>query len=541
MKKNFFYAGMIAMSMLTVATSCSKDQTPIVEEGTENQIPTGEQIIVFDMQDTDVLASRSRPLYSTDNQGAEKVTDVKLFIFQHQKADDDGVPSNPPMKLINILTIENWNLISSDYNYGRKYAYKLEGNNKLQLKETYTILAVGQDESNITSENNASFAPYKIYAGGLTDASYISTATWATIEESLQNATWNASATAGKGFLLTEARGVEGYASNAEIFSGVSQPIDVVYNGGFTTNVLLKRQVAGVLGYFTKIPAVVANDNSQNEWYKNYDAVKRIRLVAHAKNTQIDLTRSLADQKDDATDVNYEYVVNGFNATTTSLIADAKFKATADASGNEDAYTVYEIDLSKWFSKNTSATDQTTDASYWFGTNVSDQTIYFENGVPTLGEVIKYSTTQYPNWSDVKTTISTTWVNILSQSNSYPAVAENSVLAGEFVIPFNKVVGDNNTFELQLIGGTTDQETILKKWNVKLDDASIDAEDNGDTEYFFNIYRNHLYQIGKRGAGDSPTDPGDGDKDDPQALDKDQDLVIKINDQWEFIHDMELE
>lgn len=531
MKKNFFYAGMIAMSMLTVATSCSKDQTPIVEEGTENQIPTGEQVIVFDMQDTDVLASRSRPLYSTTNQGAEKVTDVKLFIFQHQKADDDGVPSNPPMKLINILTIENWDQISSDYNYGRKYAYKLDGTNKLQLGETYTILAVGQDESNIPADPSTTpFAPYKILAGGLTDASYISTATWEVgSSKNLENATWNASATAGNGFLLTEARGASAYASNAEIFSGVSQPIDVAYNGGFTTNVLLKRQVAGVLGYFTKIPAVVPNStNDGTDKYKNYDAVKKIRLVAHAKNTQIDLTRSLADQKDDATDVNYEYVVNGFNATTTSLTADADFKA--NTTGTKDAYIVYEIDLSKWFSKNSSATDETNDASYWFGTSGNESDIQDsnnKNAIFCLGETGTSGNVTYPKW-----------VNALSQSNSYPAVATNSVLAGEFVIPFNKVDGDNNTFELQLIGGEGNK--VLKKWNVKLDAASIDTE-KGDTEYLFNIYRNHLYQIGKRGAGDSPTDPGDGDKDDPQPLDKDQDLTIKINDQWEFIHDMEID
>ena len=121
-------------------------------------------------------------------------------------------------------------------------------------------------------------------------------------------------------------------------------------------------------------------------------------------------------------------------------------------------------------------------------------------------------------------------------------VADGAVLAGEFVIPFDK---DEtlNTFELQLVGkkkgndqgkgfatDDNDKEYILQTWSVKLDDASIDATLK-DTEYHYSIYRNHLYQIGKRGGG----------PDKPQPLDKSQELVIKINDQWEFIHDLEID
>ena len=119
-----------------------------------------------------------------------------------------------------------------------------------------------------------------------------------------------------------------------------------------------------------------------------------------------------------------------------------------------------------------------------------------------------------------------------------PRVATNSVLAGEFVIPFKSDKNaETNTFELQLLGGA--DNAVLKSWNVKLDDMSID-QTQGDSEYVFNIYRNHLYQIGQRGGGDNPTDPGE-DPDKPQPLDKDQELTIKINDNWEFIHNMGIE
>ena len=131
------------------------------------------------------------------------------------------------------------------------------------------------------------------------------------------------------------------------------------------------------------------------------------------------------------------------------------------------------------------------------------------------------------------------WHNALDASNSTITVTDGAVLAGEFVIPFNE--NGKNTFELQLINTTTSQDTktvtVLKSWNVKLDPLS---QSDKDSDKVYNIYRNHLYQVGKRGSGDNPTDPGT-DPDKPQPLDKDQELIIKINDQWEFIHDMEIE
>ena len=129
------------------------------------------------------------------------------------------------------------------------------------------------------------------------------------------------------------------------------------------------------------------------------------------------------------------------------------------------------------------------------------------------------------------------WVNAISAVNSAPTLAQGAVFAGEFTIPFSRV-NNTNTFELQLLGFEKDgAKKILKSWNVKLDAASQIEGDNAD---IYSIYRNHLYQIGKRGGTDDPNNPGT-DPDKPQPLDKDQDLTIRINDQWEFIHDMEIE
>ena len=131
------------------------------------------------------------------------------------------------------------------------------------------------------------------------------------------------------------------------------------------------------------------------------------------------------------------------------------------------------------------------------------------------------------------------WVNAIDPANAMPKVATGSILAGEFVIPFSKVEGANPetqpTFELQLLDSTA--TVVLKTWKVNLDAESQTAE---DTKNSHNVYRNHLYQIGLRGSGDSPEEPGK-DPDKPQPLDKLQELTIKINDNWEYIHNMEID
>ena len=82
MKKNYFF-GAVALCGLLAFTSCGNDDDPILD-GPGNEVATGEQVIVLDMQDTDVLSTKSRPLYSTDNRGSEDVTDVMLYIFKEE-------------------------------------------------------------------------------------------------------------------------------------------------------------------------------------------------------------------------------------------------------------------------------------------------------------------------------------------------------------------------------------------------------------------------------------------------------------------------
>lgn len=172
-----------ALSLLALALPACSNDDDVLNGAEVPEVATGEQVIVLDMQDTDVLSTKSRPLYSTTNQGAELVTDVKLLVFKHATGAGEA------MTLEKVLTINKWDQNSTDYNYGRKYTLKLEGDDKLKTGESYTILAVGQDESNTAA---TTFAPYQIVANTNSWISELTATSWTTT-------TWNAGSDNGQG------------------------------------------------------------------------------------------------------------------------------------------------------------------------------------------------------------------------------------------------------------------------------------------------------------------------------------------------------
>ncbi|WP_148476726.1 hypothetical protein [Parabacteroides johnsonii] len=492
MKKSNFFA-FAALSVLALA-SCSKEDDPIIDDPKME----GEQVIVLDMQDTDVLSTKSRPLYSTSSKGAEFVTDVQLLVLG---TDTNSVNAageiTGPLKLARIFHIPNWNNSSSQYEYGRKYTFKIPAAQKLSKDSVYTIVGVGQDESDRIPE------PFEFVLGDAAATNLAGMAMPATDLTSAFNTT------PGSGFLKTDTVryslvGEKKYNRNkscvSEVFSGTSDPVLVGINGGIQATVLLKRQVAGVIGYFNRIPAWILRGDQ-------LVSTAGIRLVSSARNAAVDLAIQLAKQNDDKTGVTPEHIMNGF--TKDADKGDDGIKANAKFMSGKEAYTIYQIDLTEWFGEGGNQGVQ-----FWDPKALTAPT---DNGYPLLSSKV--------------------WRNALKGTNDTPVVADSAVLAGEFVVPFARVEGiQDNTFELQLIDSIGEP---TKAWKVKLDAASLDPK-LGDDNYVYNIYRNHLYQIGKRGSGDDPDKPGT-DPDKPQPLDKDQELTIKINDQWEFIHDMEIE
>lgn len=294
---------------------------------------------------------------------------------------------------------------------------------------------------------------------------------------------------------LTPAIAADGIAAE-EIFAGALSELKVGDKGTLVigqTNtqpeVTLHRQVAGTFGYFTNIPAKDATGK--------FKATK-LRLVAANVNTKLVLDKF--NSVFTTTNQNTQYVVNGLTSST---------KNKVNFNNGKQGYEVYSIDLGQWFTAGDSN----------------------QNGF--LGE-------------------GDTWTNVITDDKA--KFKEGSVFAGEFLIP-SQYVDSQSTFELQLIGKPInggDEEVIIKHWNINnteqngqkatvvsgTDSYSWAEAAKADTETSYSIVRNHLYTLGHKGSDNSTTDP---DPDKPEDLSKNQDLVIKVNDNWEVIHEMEID
>ncbi len=270
--------------------------------------------------------------------------------------------------------------------------------------------------------------------------------------------------------------------------------------------ITLNRQVAGTIGYFTNIPAKVG------------DAVPtRIRLVAANKSDKVWFTNMITGETE--TNKNVSWVINGSQSAT--LPKNAYYYSSDQTA--YDAYEIYSIDLSQWF-KFGGTTGRNTFADCDLN---NDGYVGKEDAIETSSNISNF------------------WENPNATTEHPQQLEDGSVFAGRFLIPFSLVSG-KETFELQLLGNETGKpEQILKSWRVKVSaDGKHDVTDvevptgvivpAADQDYVYNIYRNHMYSIGKKTA-----DGGIGDE--PADLNTAQDLVITVNSQWQIVHGMELE
>ena len=141
------------------------------------------------------------------------------------------------------------------------------------------------------------------------------------------------------------------------------------------------------------------------------------------------------------------------------------------------------------------------------------------------------------------------WKNPYTGKATFKA---GSVFGGTFLIPFAKV-GEGKTFVLKL---TDDENHEYATWTVKLptDDKqtaeytlkswgtdSFVSETCTDNATAYNVVRNHLYGIGERTLDNPDLTPGTSNPDKPEPLNKKQELTLRVNDNWEAIHKMEIE
>lgn len=279
--------------------------------------------------------------------------------------------------------------------------------------------------------------------------------------------------------------------------------------------ITLNRQVAGTIGYFTNIPAKVG------------DAVPtRIRLVAANRSDKVWFTNMITGETETTTTTPH-WVINGSQSTT--LPKNANYYSSDKTT--YDAYEIYSIDLSQWFKF-----DETDGRTTFADCDLNN------DGYVGKEDADKYIETYHPDSDD----LSGFWKNPNSTTEHPQQLEPGSVFAGRFLIPFSLVSG-KETFELQLLGNETGKpEQILKSWRVRVSaDGKHDVTDvevptgvimpAADQDYVYNIYRNHMYSIGKKTADGTDTD------DAPADLNTAQDLVITVNSQWQIVHGMELE
>lgn len=328
---------------------------------------------------------------------------------------------------------------------------------------------------------------------------------------------------------------------------------------------VLNRQVAGVTGYFTNLPAKVGDQ-----------IPTKIRLVASGKSNKVHFTSMVSVETDGTTTAAATNVVNG---SASSLTADKPYW-----NSSKKGYIVYEIALSEFFpqmksssegGQNKKFNDLDLDGDGFVGYKDAQHYVYGKVPSSTSDWDTAYkgnfdSDNMESSYNEGKTKpLSEFWKN----ANANQTLVAGSVFAGKFIIPFLQVSG-TNTFELQLVSeeqvsGQTVVH-ILKTWNVQIPETdkvntggSLAAGITGGpwsadaSTLVYSIYRNHLYSLGMKttdiedGVDPDPSNPdpdpkpnpdpdggGKNPEDQPEDLSKGQDLLINVNDNWEIIHNM---
>lgn len=500
-KQVLFGAALLALG--TAVVSCSKDEVVIDNTpGVETPAEDGVQELILNMNSAgDGLTTRGgRPLYSSE--AAQEIDKVVIKIIDRSGSGDTN------KKEVRSITINNWQEVSKQYTvggHGRMYTFKLSKDQKVP-KGTYEIYAIGYT----STDSSYDFENYENLD--------------VTTEFGYQTQT------------LTSTTDPEA----EEVFAGSIYRITVDADGNFAltdnpeNNVLtLHRQVAGVIGYYSNIPTLKAGApiNDYVSAAYNYDEyVEGLKLRLVSSNASNKIVFAGFNSKFTETGEDYMYVVNGSN-TGDLTTNDIKFE------DGTEAYSFYEIELAKWFITGDFNNDGLLDVN--------------DNRDPEGNRL--------DNWISPYSSIE----NLEFE--------EGSVFAGKFVIPFQKVKNSPKTLELQLVaenalrhnegGEVYAAGSIIRSWTINL--SSTDPQvvgSNGATKVHartvsettgelavmnpdleesansYSIVRNHLYTVGTKGTNDY-----NPDTDEPQDLSKGQELILKVNDNWELIHKMEVE
>ena len=330
---------------------------------------------------------------------------------------------------------------------------------------------------------------YKVMAVGYSDNSDYNYSLDVTSDAALTGTYSDITATLKEGKKEAE----EVFAGDAALTIGADKKITNLTSGEENgVAVTLHRQVAGSFGYFCNIPAKVGDKTAAT-----------LRLVVRGKNDKLTFNNfNSSFTANGATGSTIKYYVNG-SKSAAAPTSDAQFK------DGSNGYVLYSIDLNTWFPGG----DQNNDG------------------------LLNAEDASWNHPGDVKT-----------------QVVKGSVFGSNFVIPF-ALTPEKSTMELQLLDAAGD---IIKTWTVSIPakDVNNDATNGNvadESASIFNVVRNHMYNLGVKPSNGGKTDPDPGnpdpkpnpdpdkpDPDQPEDLSKSQNLILKVNDNWEAIHQMEL-
>lgn len=423
-------------------------------------------------------------VYVQDGNGVESVADGAQIITLQVENGGDGLATRAGRPLFSAeakQTIENVKLWICDGTGNVKYVKEISAWNTDSVSTVYTTGGHGRQTTiELKDADKLAAGTYQIYAVGYSNSSAY---TLTDVTKVAKEGTFN------------ENMVLPCSTAGEEIFAGQME-LTVETGKGFKKPIVLNRQVAGAFAYVKDIPFM--------------EGAKYLKLVASAQNqslvlgnfNSVDLTGNGSGNTG-----NVKYVVNGTNGK----------------SGSE-TYEISSIDLNKWF---TAIKDEDGDNLIDAGENWKNP--HRPSGSPAAG--------------------------------TYPTFQKGSAFGGEFVIPFAHVDG-KQTLTLQLTNaggkvlrswkvnlGSTDEQLkqTITCWNSRSTDWSTSL--SGESANTYSLVRNHLYGIGTRMNDEAnPGKPGvdpdpdpENPNDKPESLNNKQELVLKVNDNWEVIHGMELD
>ena len=259
-----------------------------------------------------------------------------------------------------------------------------------------------------------------------------------------------------------------------------------------------RRQVAGTFGYFTRIPVTAGGKK-----------VAKLRLVSTKENRTVIFGgfRSV----DDNLNFHKDNVINGMNPAT-------DYDCVLAGSLKKDAFSVYEIDLCKWFPGNT------------------------ENALlPLDANGDGYLDSADTNWQ--------------TDEENYPkgtiSLPRGTVFGDSFLVSIAMLQDDVDegipTFQMQMLDA---DGNVVKYWDVVLRNLDTAGEtrtlvslpngvngrteitelENIDTDACFSIVRNRLYTMGEKNQSQNYGE------DEPIDLSKDNVLVLDARHEWQIMN-----